>query len=263
MRQHGRPSTQSVQDQCLFRLYVSRGFNNVWHLTPLMRLMQAVGLMLRKWPLWAQRERLQGQQGKRGYFGGGGGVQSAVSHQSRFREQPKKMNTCLEQELQNCFRPVAANTLSLKHSEHSRVATSPHTQHSLGPAGVTGVRGRVFSRSPLKSNLSCQNWCSGKKNHTMIPPYISSQPREARPVTWLLTVPAGSFTIAQQLTVKQQICYIQLQGRNDFTEHFIFLPKTWHLDNEARWDLEKERQMSHPARRDKPQRLFSPYCCWE
>lgn len=173
-----------------------------------------------------------------------------------FHKHPKKPNTCVEQELQNCFRPVAANTLSLKHSEHSRVATLPHTQHSLGPAEEKRVGGCIFSRYHLKSNLSCQNRCSGKKNDTKIPPHICSQPQEVRPVTWLLT---GT----QQLTVKQQICDIQLQGRNDFAEHFIFLPKTWHLDDEARWDLGKERQASHLGRRDKPQRLFSPYCSWE
>lgn len=66
-KQHGGPSTPSVQDQSLFRLYVSRGFNNVQHLTLLMQLMWAVGLMLRKGTLCAQPERLQG---KHRYFGG-------------------------------------------------------------------------------------------------------------------------------------------------------------------------------------------------
>lgn len=69
------------------------------------------------------------------------GIQSAVGHRGGFHNEPKQTHTCLEQELQNCFSPVAANTLSLKHSEHSKVAMSPHTQHSLGPAEVTGVRG--------------------------------------------------------------------------------------------------------------------------
>lgn len=145
-------------------------------------------------------------------------------------------NTCREQELQNCFRPVAANTLSLKHSEHSRVATSPHRQHSLGPAGQTELRGSVSSRSHLKSSFSCQNWDSGKKNPTPESPEL------------LLTAHHPS------LTVQQQICYIQLQGRDDFAEHFIFLPKTWHLDNEARWDLgrKKKRERSHPEEEPNP-----------
>ena len=69
-RQRGGPSTPSVQDQSLFRLYVSRGFNYVQHLTPLMQLMRAVGLMLRKGTLCAQPEWLQGQPGKHRYFGG-------------------------------------------------------------------------------------------------------------------------------------------------------------------------------------------------
>lgn len=49
-------------------------------------------------------------------------------------EHPEELNTCLEQVLQNCFRPVGENILSLKQFEHSQVATSLHTQHSLGPA---------------------------------------------------------------------------------------------------------------------------------
>lgn len=55
--------------------------------------------------------------------------------------------------MQNCFRPVAANTLSLKHSEHSRVATSPHRQHSLGPARETRVQRECLLQFPPKIHL--------------------------------------------------------------------------------------------------------------
>lgn len=125
-----------------------------------------VGMTLRKRLLCAQPEQLQGRPGKCGDFGR---VHPTDSFQGGFWEKP--WNTCLEQELQNCFRPVAANTLSLKHSEHSRVATSPHRQHSLGPARETELRGSVSSRSHLKSSLSCPNWCSKEEE---------SHPREPR-----------------------------------------------------------------------------------
>lgn len=82
-----------------------------------------------------------------------GGFNLLWGHHGRCHERPKSPNTCLEQVLQNCFRPVGANILSLKHPEHSRVATSPHTQHSLGPAeGKRGERRQLPSAefSPCK-----------------------------------------------------------------------------------------------------------------
>lgn len=57
------------------------------------------------------------------------------------------------------------------------MATSPHRQHSLGPARETELRGSVSSRSHLKSSLSCQNWDSKEEeSHPREPRAACSQP---------------------------------------------------------------------------------------
>lgn len=145
-------------------------------------------------------------------------------------------NTCREQELQNCFRPVAANTLSLKHSEHSRVATSPHRQHSLGPAGQTELRGSVSSRSHLKSSFSCQNWDSGKKNPTPESPEL------------LLTA-----LIHHLLSSSRSVISSSKEGMILLNILYSF-PKRgiWIMKQDGIWGKKKKRERSHPEEEPNP-----------